>query len=263
MKRLTLLMLLALTACGTKPVVLKAEICGNGKDDDENGLTDCKDPDCSGQAGCPIIPVDGGTNYGTCAKCGNTCTKQTECLTNNFQNDTPPAECVGGKCQLLNTNVQVAFEVDTASLVGFPPKLRSLNTRVISKVALDGSAVTCLLMKDAASGRTEAFADQIEKSGKFNLRGYDVSPVNANGGEIIKQPFMNVATGGNFLIWTEVWGGPVGTLSKLPSGSRFVWGCYESGTAVADVTAADNCAPGSDAGCRTLKVKLTNQPDPP
>ena len=29
------------------------EICGNGIDDDTNGLTDCDDPDCFGVAGCP------------------------------------------------------------------------------------------------------------------------------------------------------------------------------------------------------------------
>ncbi|GEM_PF-1975212 len=259
MKRFALLMLLALAACGTKPPDPKVEICGNGKDDDGNGFTDCQDLDCSGQSGCPVITVDGGGgNYGTCAKCGNTCTKQLDCLTLNFQNDAPPAECVGGKCQLLNTNVQVALEVDTASLAGVPAKLRALNTRIISKVALDGSAVTCLIVKDVATGKTEADADQVEKSGKFNLRGYDVSPVNVNGGGTIKQPFVNVATGGNFLIWTELWGGPVGTLTKLPTGLRLVWDCFESGAAVADVTPGDNCAPGADGGCRTIKIKLVN-----
>jgi hypothetical protein len=31
----------------------RVEICGNGIDDDNDGLTDCADPDCFGMAGCP------------------------------------------------------------------------------------------------------------------------------------------------------------------------------------------------------------------
>jgi hypothetical protein len=248
-------------SCSPVPPEKKPEICGNGIDDDSNGFTDCQDLDCSGQMGCPIVTVDGG-NFGNCSKCGKTCTTQVDCLTMDYQNDAPPAECVGGKCQRLNTNVQVHYEVDTASLTGFPTPLRSLNTRIISKRAIDGTAVTCLAVRAVAMGKAEADAAQIEKTGKFNLRGYDVSPVNATGGEIIKQPFVNVGTGNEFLIWTEVWGGPVGTLSKLPSGSRFSWGCFESGVAVAEVVPLDHCASGADAGvCRTIKVKLVNGPE--
>ncbi|MBS1151286.1 MAG: hypothetical protein H6Q89_2984 [Myxococcaceae bacterium] len=258
--RIVLLVLLAVAACSAPPPEKPREICGNGKDDDSNGFTDCQDLDCSGQMGCPVVSTDGG-NFGSCSKCGKACVKQADCLTIDFQNDTPPPECIGGKCQRLNTNVQVSLEVSTPGLIGFSPSLRALNTRIVSKRALDGSAVTCLAVREAAMGKTEADADQIEKSGKFNLRGYDVSPLQASGGQTIKQPFVNVATGAEFLIWTEVWGGPVGTVSKLPSGSRYSWGCFESGAAVAEVIPADHCMNGDAGTCRTIKVSLTNPPE--
>jgi hypothetical protein len=73
---------------------------------------------------------------------------------------------------------------------------------------------------------------------------------------------MNIATGSNFLIWTEIWGGPVDSLTKLPTGKRFTWGCFESGTAVDPVLESDHCSStGGDGGlCRTIKVKLVNGP---
>ncbi len=261
MNRFAVVFALALAGCSAPPVDPLREICGNGKDDNNNGLTDCQDPDCAGQAGCPMPMVDAGGNYGACAHCGSAAVKQAECLTVDFQNDTPIPECVGGKCQQLNTNVQVHFELDTSSLTGFSAPLRALNTRVLSKRAVDGSAVTCMTVEAVAIGKTEVDANQIEKSGKFNLRGYDVSPVQASGGQLLRQPFVNIGTGAEFLIWTEVWGGPVGTSTKLPSGNRISWGCFETGPAVAEVVSADNCAGLVDGGvCRTVKVKLINGP---
>ena len=260
MNRVAMLVLVALTGACSSPPEKPREICANGKDDDSNGFTDCQDPDCAGQSGCLVAEKDGGGNFGTCKQCGKTCAKQSDCLTLDYQNDTPLPECVGGKCERLNANVQVSFELDTSSLNGFMPPIRSLNTRIISRRAVDGSAVTCALVRAAAMGKTEADAPQIEKSGKFNLRGYDVSPVQASPGEILKQPFVNVGTGGEFLIWTEVWGGQVATATKLPTGNRYSWGCFDMGTALAPVVASDNC--GTDAGvCRTMKVKLVNGPE--
>ena len=259
MKPLGLLVLLSVAACSPKPIEKPPEICGNGIDDDSNGFTDCQDADCSGQSGCPVISTDGG-NFGSCSKCGKSCVKQSDCLTIDYQNDAPPAECIGSRCQRLNTNVQVHYELDTMSLTGFTAQLRSMNTRIVSKLAIDGTAATCATVRAESMGKTEADADQIERSGKFNLRGYDVSPVQASGGQIIKQPFVNIGTGGGFMIWTEVWGGPVGTSTKLPTGSRFSWGCFETG--LADVVASDNCDTGLDAGvCRTIRVKLVNGPE--
>ena len=249
----------ALCSCSPKVPEVAREICGNGIDDDKNGFTDCQDPDCSGQNGCPIIdggyfgPTDGG-----CPKCGKTCSKQSECLGVDYATDTPIPECVASRCQALNRSVQVHFEVDTqGTWNGFTPPIRAMNPRVLSKLAVDGTPVTCAVVAAAAMGKTELDAPQIEKSNKFNLRGYDVAPVQAMGGVIIRQPFLNVGTGGDFLIWTELWGGPVGTASKLPSGNRYGWGCFETGPQVAEVTLADHCSTASDAGvCRTIRVAM-------
>ncbi len=261
------LLALFLAACGNSSTSMtKVEICNNGKDDDANGKTDCEDIDCSGQAGCPVIDTDAGS-YGTCAKCGTECASQQQCLTKTFQEDNPPyPECIAGRCQLFSKNVQVALEIDTASLNGFSPPLRALNTRIISKTGLNGTAVICSDVIAAASGKTANDAAQLEKPTdggmtRFNFRGYDVSPLQATGGQIIKQPFVNVATGSNYLIWTEIWGGPVDTLSKLPTGARYTWGCFESGAAVDPIVAADTCFNIPDGGfCKTIKVKLVNGP---
>ena len=263
MRASSLLILVAVAACSAPPPIDKPrEVCGNGKDDDSNGFTDCQDPDCSGQAGCPVAMTDGGGNFGSCARCGSICTKQADCLTVDYQTDTPLAECVGGKCQRLNTNVQVTVELDTASLAGSFSPLRSLNTRFVSKRAVDGAAATCLTVRDAAMGKTAADSAQIEKSNKFNLRGYDVRKVMANPGTIVTQYFVNVGTGTEFLIWTEVWAGPVDTATKLPSGNRISWGCFEDGAAIADVVPSDDCSSVPDGGvCRTIKVKLKNGPE--
>lgn len=268
MIRLALLGLL-LAACGSSSTSMtKVEICNNGKDDDDNGKTDCEDIDCSGQSGCPVINTDAGS-YGSCAKCGTTCTTAEQCLTNGktFSTETPPPECIAGKCQLFSKNIQVALEVDTASLNGFMPPLRAMNTRFISKTGLNGATVNCLDVANNAGGKTGADAAQLEKptdggTTRFNFRGYDVSPVQATGGQIIKQPFLNIATGSGFLIWTEIWGGPVDSLTKLPTGNRYTWGCFESGVAVDPIVEADHCSSsGGDAGfCRTIKVKLVNGP---
>jgi hypothetical protein len=247
---------LLLASCSPVSVEKPREICGNGLDDDMNGFTDCQDPDCAGQSGCPMASADGGGNFGTCSKCGNSCVKQSECLAVDFGTDTPLPECVGGRCQQFNKPVQVAFEVDTqGTWNGFMYPIRSMNTRMLSKLAKDGTAVTCATVIAAAAGKTEADADQIEKSGLFNLRGYDVAPVQAMGGIVIRQPFLNVGTGSNFIIWTELWAGPRGTLTKLPTGNRYGWGCFEMGPEVAEVIAADHCGTGSPT-CRTIRVKM-------
>lgn len=262
-----LLAALLLTACGgTTTGMTKTEICNNGKDDDGNGKTDCEDADCSGQAGCPVTNTDAGY-YGKCSTCGKACTNQQACLIKDLPTDFPPfPECVAGRCQLFSKNVQIHFEVDTPGLIGFMPPLNAMNTRFIAKKAVDGSAVNCLRVSENAGGKTVNDAAQLERPvdggvSPFNFRGYDVSPVNASGGQIIKQPYVNVSTGDDYLIWVEIWGGKPDTLTKLPTGNRYVWGCIESGVAVDPVVESDNCSTAADAGpCRTTKVKITNQP---
>ncbi len=235
----------------------KREICFNGKDDDGNGLTDCADPDCAGQPGCPGGNPDSGY-YGTCVTCGSGCTAQSACIDQRWDFDNPLPFCVDGKCESYNQGIQVALQVDTsANWNGFMYPIGSMNTRFVSKTALDGGAVDCAVMQVAAAGKTQADAAQIEASGRFNLLGYDVAKVSASGGSIIRQPFVNVGTGGDFVLWVELWAGPPDSVTKLPTGNRFGWGCYESGATLAPIAAADNCDPNLDAGtCRDIKVVM-------
>jgi hypothetical protein len=261
MRKGLLLLLCVLAACSGGTVEKPREICGNGKDDDNNGKTDCDDADCAGQPACVMMVVDAGF-FGNCSKCGAGCAKQSECLTVDYSTDTPMAECIAGRCQLLNKNVQVAYELDTMEWAAFAPTLRSMQTRMVSKVAVDGSVVSCATVAgvaapDGGSSAMETDADRIEKNGKFNVRGFDVTTLNQSGGVKITNPFFNVGTGGNFLIWTELWGGPRGTLTKLPTGNRYGWDCFESGIAVDPVVLSDDCGKVTDGGvCRTIRVKI-------
>ena len=244
----------ALFGCPTTPVV--REICGNGFDDDSNGFADCADVDCAGQTECP---ADAGGTFGSCSKCGNSCSTQEACLQYAFNSDTPLPDCAGGRCQSFNQKLQIAVQVDTQSggwnLVS--PTPRSMQMRFIRKTALDGSAVTCAVVGAVATGTMGTNADQIEKSGKFNLVGYDVTPLSSGIGSLITQPFVNVATAQDFLIWVEIWSGTRDTNTKLPTGLRRGWGCFETGTAVAPLIPADDCptSPTSPT-CRTIRVEM-------
>jgi hypothetical protein len=244
---------LALTACPQPQV--QREICGNGYDDDNNGFADCADVDCAGQSGCP---VDAGGNFGNCNKCGNSCTNQTACLQYGYGSDAPLPDCAGGHCQSFNMALQLKVEVDTQS-GGWnfvTPTPRSMQMRFIRKTALDGSAVSCSTVQGVATGTMGTDADQIERSGKFNLIGFDVTPISSVG-SVITQPFVNVATAQDFLLWVEIWSGPRDTTTKLPTGIRKGWGCFESGAAVAPIIPEDNCplSPTSPT-CRTIHVEM-------
>jgi hypothetical protein len=247
-------LLILLVGCSAPPP--KREICGNGFDDDGNGLADCADPDCKGQAACPAF--DGG-QFGNCVKCGDTCTKQESCMQVGFNSDTPLPDCAGGRCQSFNTALQVGVEVDTQSggwnLV--TPTPRTMQMRFVRKTALDGSTVACTGVQAVATGTTGADADQIERSGKYNFVGYDVTPLSGSLGTLIVQPFVNVATAQDFLIWVEIWSGPREATTKLPTGVRKGWGCFETGPAVAPLVAADNCPTNpSSPTCRRIHVEM-------
>jgi hypothetical protein len=242
------------TACPvTQPV---REICGNGFDDDGNGLADCADPDCSGQQSCPV--TDGGT-FGSCARCGDSCTKQENCLEYAFNSDRPLPDCAAGRCQSFNQALQVAVRVDVGS-GGWSfvnPVPQTMQMRFIRKTALDGTAVTCAVVQAVATSNAAADADQVERSGKFNLVGYDVTPLSGSLGGFITQPFVNVGTSQDFLIWVEIWSGVREATTKLPTGIRRGWGCFESGAAVAALVLEDHCpASPTSPTCRTIQVEM-------
>lgn len=48
------------TGCSDSATATKKEVCGNFLDDDGNGLIDCADPACAGQAGCNTPQPDNG-----------------------------------------------------------------------------------------------------------------------------------------------------------------------------------------------------------
>ncbi len=249
MIRFAALMLVAsLSGCSTAEV--KREVCGDGIDNDGNGQTDCEDRDCTGQPVC--VPPD----YGNCAKCSQPCTVQSACVT-SYLDERPIPLCVNGRCFAVEKFIQPRIELDTAANwrgLTFTPK--SASTRFIKKVANDGSPVTCATVFAVANDRTTAGAGAIEASSNLIVQGLDVTPVNTMLGQVISFTFVNTQTGSDYLIWTELWGGPVSSSTKLPSGRRFGYGCFESGPQVAPLVPEDNCpSTTSDAGvCRRFRL---------
>ncbi|MDP2276415.1 MAG: hypothetical protein Q8N23_25970 [Archangium sp.] len=248
MIRLAPLMLCALLAgCSAE---MKREVCGDGIDNDNNGLTDCDDRDCAGQPAC--IPPD----YGNCAKCSQTCSAQSACVT-SYLDERPIPLCVNGRCSAVEKFIQPKIDLDTsANWQGLTFMPRSGSTRFIKKFANDGSPVTCATVFAVASDRNAAGA--IEASSNLIVQGLDVTPVNTMAGQVINYTFVNTQTGGDYLIWTELWGGPVGSTTKLPTGRRFGYGCFESGPQVAPLVPEDNCpSTTSDAGvCRRFRLTM-------
>jgi hypothetical protein len=253
--RALLFFTLACFGCSSGPMK-KMEDCHNGVDDDANGEIDCADPACASDTGCQM-GTDAGY-YGSCSKCGQTCANQSVCLNTSLAFDQPLAQCGAGYCRNYTTGIQVDVQIDTdQNWNGFMYPIQSTNVRVVSKTAIDGSAVTCATVRASAMGYMVTDADQIEKSNKFNLVGYDVRKVTASGGQAILEHFVNVNIGSDYLLWVELWGGTPDSMTHLPTGNRFGWGCFESGAAVAPIVQADNCTPGVDSGtCRLIEIQM-------
>jgi hypothetical protein len=240
---------LALAALGCSTPAPR-EICGNGLDDDHNGLTDCDDPDCAGQAAC---------YWGPCDKCGKPCTTQPQCLAQGYSYDAPLPYCVAGKCEQRNTYVEVNLQFNTTAWQSLANP-GSLALKFISKQAVDGSAVSCATVAAAAPGKTAAEAGQIEASGKFQELGFDVRK-RANGTNFAPNFIVNLmklGTGADYLIWVEAWGGGQDPDTKLPQGTRLGTACYESAALTAPIVPEDNCpSTTNDAGtCRRFELVL-------
>ena len=232
------------------PIEARREICGDGLDNDGNGLTDCDDRDCTGQAAC--IPPD----YGNCAKCYQACTVQSACVT-SYLDERPIPLCVSGHCSAVEKFIQLRIDLDTGSWSGVTPAPQSGSTRFIKKFANDGSPVTCATVFAVASDRIAPGA--IELSSNLIVMGLDVTRLmNPPLGQVIKYNFVNTQTGGDYLIWTELWGGLPSSSTKLPSGRRFGYGCFETLPTVAPLVPEDNCPSAtSDAGiCRRIALVM-------
>lgn len=243
-----------LAACPA-PSTNSKEVCDNQIDDDGNGLLDCADTACQLETLCQS-KTDGG-EFGLCQRCGQVCQQQADCLQLPYYLDEPLPQCRAGRCEALLEGIRIRFEVDTTAWNGMGTKLRALNTRFILKKSLDGKMVSCDTLKVLASSKAAQDANQIERSGQLNLLGYDVAPINASPGEVIIQPFLPVGTGSDFLIWTEIWAGPPDSDSKLPTGNRLGFGCYESGAVVAPIL-TEHHWPGASGQpkSRTIRVVM-------
>jgi hypothetical protein len=250
---------------GVKP---PTEICDNGVDDDNNGGVDCKDVNCFESPLCKDA-LDGGYDagyFGACGRCGSSCSKQSECLAS--QNGTegwlvtdPLPFCVDGgtalKCTSFNPPLRLRLEVDTQNWTGSSVVIRSMNVRVISKKAIDGSAVSCASVDALASGTSAQDADQIERSGKFNLLSWDTAAVSCSPGTKCTEPFLPIQTGSNYLVWVELWAGPRDGVTKLPTGLRLGKpACVESGAEVAEILPTDGYAADGGGTARTIRILM-------
>ena len=229
---------------------MSREVCGDGLDNDGNGLTDCDDRECNGQPAC--IPPD----YGPCGTCGQSCTAQNTCVL-NVLNDRPLPMCLSGKCTALEKFIQPRIELDTrANWAGVSVQPRSAATRFIKKTAVDGSPVNCARVQSIASSRNAPNA--IEDAG-VQLQGIDVTRVtNPQLGQGISLAFVNTQTGGDYLIWEELWAGFPDSTTGMPTGLRLGWGCFEDAATTTALVASDNCPSATnDAGtCRTFRLVM-------
>jgi hypothetical protein len=236
---------LALLGCSAE---MKRETCGDGIDNDGNGLTDCQDPDCAGQPMC-APPF-----YGSCSKCGQACTSQSACVV-SYPNDRPVPLCTDGICQATEKFIQPRIELSIPgwNVLSVPP--RSAATRFIKKTAADGSAVNCSRVSQIASDRTVAGA--IEASGQLQVMGLDITRV-TDSQAVIRLAFVNTQTGSDYLIWVELWGGYPDSNTQLPTGRRLGWGCFESAEKTAPLVPEDNCpSTTTDAGvCRVFQLVM-------
>jgi hypothetical protein len=240
----------AFAAC---PEAQVRETCGDGVDNDGNGLVDCDDPDCAGQQAC----IDT-TDYGQCPKCGKACAVQADCV-GNYVTDRPIPYCIGGKCFAVETFIQPRVVLDTRdNWQGLALSPQSGSTRFIKKTGADGGAVTCAAVAAVAGDRMAPGA--IEASRAFVVQGLDVTRVtNPMLGQGITYTFVNTQTGGDFLIWTELWGGAPDSNTRLPTGLRFGYGCYEAPAQVGGpLVPDDNCPSTTNDGgaCRVFRLVM-------
>ena len=97
------------------------------------------------------------------------------------------------------------------------------------------------LPREVAADRQASSA--IEQSGAFVLQGVDVTRVtNPQLGQGLTYAFVNTQAGGDYLIWTELWGGAPDSNTRMPTGLRFGYGCYEAPAQVGGpLVPEDNC----------------------
>lgn len=206
-----------LLGCGTPPTT--ETLCFDAVDNDENGQVDCADPACATVPGCATTGGgDGGDSWGT------ECTAQSQCLDAGGYASSPLEMCVRGRCSTPE-DIVVKMTIDASTYSGVANR-RSMLTRIVSKTAIDGSAVTCDSLASAAPSKLAEDADQLADSGKFNLLSWDTVPIDVAGGLTFEHSRLYTNVGKDFLIWVEIWTG--NRSNNLPTGSRAGWTCVDN-----------------------------------
>jgi hypothetical protein len=204
---------------------------------------DKKEPQCS----------DGGT--GACPTQVSQCSKQSDCFgSDTFDNynyrTTAMPECLNQMtCSSSGQGIQIHFQANRQGFIN--AEVGSLTTRIIKKVAVDGTPVDCARIEQLASSSDAKDAAALDTSGLFNYQAWDVIPVGPPVGDTpIYNPFLHVTTGDNFVIFTELWSGKPDSNTGLPTSTRFGYACVDSGDAVAAIAPADD-------NSRTITVLVT------
>jgi hypothetical protein len=220
--------------------------CTNGLDDNGDGLVDCADPTCTQNSNCVGKP-------------GGTCAVQLDCVDGGYGFVNPLGLCEGGRCYAPDAGIEVRLEVNTLSYAGCCDgrPFGTLNTRFVRKQALDGGAVSCAVLQGAAASRLALDADQLERSDRFNMLGYDISRIQGATPGMTIAGQVRTGTGRDFIVWTELWSGAPDSNTRLPTGQRWGWGCVEEGDEVREFRPEDHWpAAGPTATSRTIKVRM-------
>jgi hypothetical protein len=141
---------------------------------------------------------------------------------------------------------------------GFSGNPKSATSRFIKKTAINGSPVTCATLEAIAADKTKPSA--LEQNGTLLIQGLDCTSLsNPSLGQKIPMTGVNTQTGGDFILWTEMWAGPRDSTTLMPTLNRYGHGCYETTTILGGpLLPEDNCpGPGNMTGnCRTIEVKM-------
>lgn len=228
-----------LTSCGVRPPdgQKSPETCGNELDDDGNGLVDCADPVCSANTECEPAPE---------------CAKQTDCFLNDDDYfdfiSLPVPRCDNAKkCVTEGVSIDINVQLRKGNgYAGTGWETNGISVRFIKKVAVDGSAVTCDIINNIATGNAPADADVLERSGRFNYMAMNTYSANNTVGKTDIPLGYSVTTGSDFLVFAELWTAKLDSLTHYPTGKRVEHRCYDNpndaltGALLQPITEADS-----------------------
>jgi hypothetical protein len=223
------------------------EICGDFLDNDSDGGTDCADLTCAAD---PVCALDAGT----CSTCSQPCATQNACVPNSdYHGTTPLPLCTLSVCTSREDFVRVKVALNAgAGWNGLATYPKSGVSRFIKTTALDGTPVTCATLESFTATNTAANA--IETSGLFNVQGYDVQGVSGFSGGGLTFNNVNTETGGDYLVWLELWTQAVNGSTWYPNGVRRGHGCLAA--VGSPIVSTEGCDTGGS--CRAFTVSIPN-----